>query len=170
MTNSFEFRTIVTGRNEDGKSAFVSDEPTSELAGAALSGIKFWLTWRTPDDTTTTTGKDAQPFTFSPAFPGVNGTRFLLVNWAPASLAQTAPATLQERYLRPGACNISARPGTHGKTAAIGPRWARTCCSERSQRGGCGRWPPPGDSLHPHSVSPTQTEMSCADTARSSSF
>lgn len=97
MANSFDFRTIVTGVNEDGKSVFVSDEPTPELEVAALPGTKFWLTWGTPGDTPLTTGRNAQPFTFSPFFPGVNGTRLLFVSWAPESQAQTAPVAAKDQ-------------------------------------------------------------------------
>lgn len=97
MTNTFDLRTIVTGVNGDGKSVFVTDEPTPPLEIAALPGTKFWLTWGTPGDTPLTTGKNAQPFTFSPFFPGVNGTRILFVSWAPESEAQSSAVTAADQ-------------------------------------------------------------------------
>lgn len=94
--NNFDLRTIVTGVDGSGKSVFVTDERTPETEISALPDTKFWLTWGTPGGTTLVTGKEAQPFTFSPVFPGVNGTRFLFVSWAPEPEEPASPASEEQ--------------------------------------------------------------------------
>lgn len=94
--NNFDFRTIVTGVDESGKSVFVTDEPTTGIEVAAMPDTKFWLTWGTPGDTTMLTGKNAHPYTFSPFFPGVGGSRILFVSWAPAAAEPAAPVSDEE--------------------------------------------------------------------------
>lgn len=89
--SNFNFRTIVTGIDNSGKSVIVKDEPTPVVTTPALGDTQFWLTWGTPDGALTT-GKGSSDYTFSPVFPGPGGTRFMFCSWPPAPSAEAANA------------------------------------------------------------------------------
>lgn len=79
-------RLIVTGREADGTSVFVTDEPGQPITVGAMPGAEFYLFWGTEDGTATVGTKPRQPTLF-PYFPGPGGTRILFLRWAPASSA-----------------------------------------------------------------------------------
>ncbi|WP_219460807.1 cupin domain-containing protein [Nonomuraea rhizosphaerae] len=79
-------RLIVTGREPDGTSVFVTDQPAEPISVAAIPGSDFFLMWGTEDGHATVGTKPQQPVTF-PFFPGTGGTRILFLRWAPASAA-----------------------------------------------------------------------------------
>ncbi|GAA1670948.1 cupin domain-containing protein [Nonomuraea maheshkhaliensis] len=86
-------RLIVTGREPDGTSVFVTDRPADPISVAAIPGSEFYLMWGTEDGTATVGTKPGQPATF-PFFPGAGGTRILFLRWAPES---SAPEQLGDR-------------------------------------------------------------------------
>ncbi|SFP35196.1 Cupin domain-containing protein [Geodermatophilus dictyosporus] len=79
-------RHVVTGHDAEGRSVVVSDEATPAIEVGAVPGAQFYPVWGTADGTTTvgTGAPDAEVFPF---FPGVGGTRFLLLRFAPESSA-----------------------------------------------------------------------------------
>lgn len=79
-------RLIVTGREADGKSVFVTDEPGDPISVGAIPGSEFFMLWGTPDGTPTVGATPEQP-TLWPFFPGTGGTRILFLRWAPESSA-----------------------------------------------------------------------------------
>lgn len=79
-------RLIVTGREPDGTSVFVTDRPADPISVGAIPGSEFYLMWGTEDGTATVGTKPGQPTTF-PFFPGAGGTRILFLRWAPESSA-----------------------------------------------------------------------------------
>jgi quercetin dioxygenase-like cupin family protein len=79
-------RVIVTGREADGTSVFVTDEPAQPITVGAMPGSQFYLIWGTEDGTATVGTKPGQPRHF-PFFPGPGGTRILFLRWAPDSSA-----------------------------------------------------------------------------------
>lgn len=79
-------RLIVTGREADGTSVFVTDEPGQPITVGAIPGSEFYLLWGTEDGTATVGTKQRQPKQF-PFFPGPGGTRILFMRWAPESSA-----------------------------------------------------------------------------------
>jgi quercetin dioxygenase-like cupin family protein len=79
-------RLVVTGREPDGTSVFVADQPGEPIAPAAFHGSEFFLLWGTEDGTAQVGTKPRQPKLF-PYFPGAGGTRILLLRWAPRSSA-----------------------------------------------------------------------------------
>jgi hypothetical protein len=81
---SIQPRLIVTGREPDGKSVFVTDETAQPIVTDAIPGSAFYLMWGTPDGTATVGTEPARP-TISPFFPGTGGTRVLFLRWAPES-------------------------------------------------------------------------------------
>ena len=79
-------RLIVTGREPDGTSVFVTDRLAEPISVGAIPGSDFFLMWGTEDGTATVGTKPQQPKLF-PFFPGAGGTRILFLRWAPASAA-----------------------------------------------------------------------------------
>lgn len=76
-----EIRRIVTGYQADGNSGIVEDSPVVPLSPAALSGLDFFMLWATDRGRSLSPTPDAP----APYWPGPEGTRFLVVRWAPAS-------------------------------------------------------------------------------------
>lgn len=83
-------RLVVTGREPDGTSVFVTDRPGDAITVGAIPGSQFYLLWGT-DDGTATVGTGTQAPPLLPFFPGTGGTRMLFLRWAPAS---AVPETL----------------------------------------------------------------------------
>jgi mannose-6-phosphate isomerase-like protein (cupin superfamily) len=81
---SVQVRQVVTGRDANGRSVVVSDEPTPAIEVAAIPGSQFHLVWGT-EDATPTVGMKPQEAKVLPFFPGPGGTRFLLLRVAPES-------------------------------------------------------------------------------------
>jgi quercetin dioxygenase-like cupin family protein len=79
-------RLIVTGREADGTSVFVTDQPGEPITVGAIPGSEFYLLWGTEDGKATVGTKPRQPKIF-PFFPGTGGTRILFLRWAPESSA-----------------------------------------------------------------------------------
>jgi hypothetical protein len=79
-------RLIVTGREPDGKSVFVTDRPGEPITVGAIPGSEFYMLWGTEDGNATVGTKPRQPKIF-PFFPGTGGTRILFLRWAPESAA-----------------------------------------------------------------------------------
>jgi len=79
-------RLVVTGREPDGTSVFVTDEPGEPISVGAIPGSEFYLLWGT-EDGTATVGTGARTPKLRPFFPGAGGTRVLFLRWAPESSA-----------------------------------------------------------------------------------
>lgn len=77
-------RLIVTGRDPDGTSVFVTDEAAKDITVGALPGAEFYLLWGTEDGAATVGTTPPQP-KLAPYFPGTGGTRVLFLRWAPQS-------------------------------------------------------------------------------------
>ena len=77
-------RLIVTGRESDGTSVFVTDEPADPIEVAALPGSEIYLLWGTEDGVPTVGTKPRAP-KHLPYFPGTGGTRILFHRFAPDS-------------------------------------------------------------------------------------
>lgn len=77
-------RLVVTGREPDGTSVFVTDQPVAPTTVGAMPGSEFYLLWGTGDGTATVGTGPRQP-TQRPFFPGPGGTRVLYLRWPPAS-------------------------------------------------------------------------------------
>jgi hypothetical protein len=85
---SIEPRLIVTGRDADGRSVFVADEPGDPISVGAVPGSEFHMLWGTEDGGATVGAEPAEPKLW-PFFPGAGGTRVLFLRWAPESAAPT---------------------------------------------------------------------------------
>jgi uncharacterized cupin superfamily protein len=83
---SIQPRLIVTGRESDGRSVFVTDEPGEPITVGAIPGSEFFMLWGTEDGPATVGSRPEQP-TLWPFFPGTGGTRILFLRWAPESSA-----------------------------------------------------------------------------------
>lgn len=81
-----EIRRVVTGYLPDGSSAFLEDSPVVPLSPAALPGLDFFLLWAT-DEGRSLPSPPASP---APYWPGIGGTRFVVVRWMPKSDAPPA--------------------------------------------------------------------------------
>ena len=79
-------RLVVTGREPDGTSVFVADQPGEPITVDAIPGSEFYMLWGT-EDGTATVGTDGRPPTLWPFFPGTGGTRVVFLRWAPESSA-----------------------------------------------------------------------------------
>jgi mannose-6-phosphate isomerase-like protein (cupin superfamily) len=79
-------RLIVTGRESDGTSVFVTDKPADPIEVDALPGSEIYLLWGTEDGAPTVGTKPRQP-KHLPYFPGTGGTRILFHRFAPDSSA-----------------------------------------------------------------------------------
>jgi len=79
-------RLVVTGREPDGTSVFVTDRPGEPITVGAIPGSEFYLLWGTEDGKATVGTTPRQPKIF-PFFPGTGGTRILFLRWAPESSA-----------------------------------------------------------------------------------
>jgi quercetin dioxygenase-like cupin family protein len=77
-------RLIVTGRESDGTSVFVTDKPVDPIVVDAIPGSEIYLLWGTEDGTATVGTEPRQPKVL-PYFPGTGGTRILFHRWAPES-------------------------------------------------------------------------------------
>lgn len=77
-------RLVVTGRERDGTSVFVTDQPVEPTTVGAMPGSEFYLLWGTEDGGATVGTGPRQP-TRRPFFPGPGGTRVLYLRWPPAS-------------------------------------------------------------------------------------
>jgi uncharacterized cupin superfamily protein len=80
---TIEPRLVVTGREADGTSVFVTDKPADPTTIAAFPGT-FYLMWGT-DDGGTTVGTEPHEPKVLPFFPGPGGTRALFLRFAPHS-------------------------------------------------------------------------------------
>ena len=80
---TIEPRLVVTGREADGTSVFVTDKPADPTIIAAFPGT-FYLMWGT-DDGGTTVGTEPHEPKVLPFFPGPGGTRALFLRFAPHS-------------------------------------------------------------------------------------
>lgn len=83
---AIEPRLIVTGREADGTSVLVTDQPGEPITVGAIPGSEFYLLWGTEDGGATVGTKPRQP-KLVPFFPGTAGTRILFLRWAPESSA-----------------------------------------------------------------------------------
>jgi mannose-6-phosphate isomerase-like protein (cupin superfamily) len=82
-------RLIVTGRETDGTSVFVTDRPADPIEVAAMPGSEIYLLWGTEDGSATVGTGPRQPKQL-PYFPGTGGTRILFHRFAPDSSAAAA--------------------------------------------------------------------------------
>lgn len=112
-------RLVVTGRETNGTSVFVSDQPVEPIAPAAFHGSEFYLLWGTEDGAAQVGTKPRQS-TFVPYFPGVGGTRIMFLRWAPESSAperadDPAVAAAEAAQLLPGLMDVFEpdHPGMH---------------------------------------------------------
>jgi quercetin dioxygenase-like cupin family protein len=76
-----EIRRVVTGYLPDGSSAVQEDSPVAPISPAALPGLDFFMLWAT-DEGCSLPGSPSNP---PPYWPGLGGTRFLIVRWMPSS-------------------------------------------------------------------------------------
>lgn len=77
-------RLVVTGREPDGTSVFVTDRPAETTTVGAMPGSEFYLLWGTEDGGATVGTGPRQP-TRRPFFPGPGGTRAVFLRFPPAS-------------------------------------------------------------------------------------
>jgi uncharacterized cupin superfamily protein len=112
-------RLVVTGREPDGTSVFVTDQPGEPIAPAAFPGSEFYLLWGTEDGTAQVGTKPRQP-RLIPFFPGAGGTRILFLRWAPESSApeqagDPAAAAAEAAAKLPGLLDVfePEHPGMH---------------------------------------------------------
>jgi len=80
---TIEPRLVVTDREADGTSVFVTDKPADPTTIAAFPGT-FYMVWGTDDGGTTVGTQPHEPKIF-PFFPGPGGTRALFLRFAPHS-------------------------------------------------------------------------------------
>jgi hypothetical protein len=80
---TIEPRLVVTDREADGTSVFVTDKPADATTIAAFPGT-FYMMWGTDDGGATVGAKPHEPKIF-PFFPGPGGTRALFLRFAPHS-------------------------------------------------------------------------------------
>lgn len=79
-----EPRLIVTGHDDNGDAVFVEDRRPEPVTVQALPGAEFYLMWGTPDGVPTIGERAAAPV-LRPYFPGLGGSRVILLRWAPHS-------------------------------------------------------------------------------------
>jgi hypothetical protein len=75
---------VVTGREADGTSVFVANEPAEPIEVDAMPGSQIYLLWGTEDGGPTVGTGPRQP-KHLPYFPGAGGTRILFHRFAPDS-------------------------------------------------------------------------------------
>jgi Cupin domain len=76
-----EIRRVVTGVTPEGKSVLTSDDRPGGISVQAIPGVGFFLLWGTEGGRRVLgAGDDA---VVKPYFPSVDGTRFVVVRWAP---------------------------------------------------------------------------------------
>jgi len=76
-----ETRRVVTGVTPEGKSVFTSDDLPSGISVQAIPGVEFFPLWGTEGGRPVLgAGDDA---VVRPYFPSSDGTRFVVVRWAP---------------------------------------------------------------------------------------
>jgi quercetin dioxygenase-like cupin family protein len=92
---SIQSRVVVTGRDGDGKSVFVSDELTEPVTLTALPGVEFHQLWGT-EDGVPKVGIGTEAPTHQPFFPGPGGTRFLFIRFAPSPAADETVVDMDE--------------------------------------------------------------------------
>ncbi len=82
-----EIRRIVTGVLPDQSSVVLKDEASEPVSPSSLAGLDFYLLWGSED------GRSLGRFEDSPSqfWPGPQGTRFLVVRWAPSSEVPEIP-------------------------------------------------------------------------------
>jgi quercetin dioxygenase-like cupin family protein len=83
-----EIRRVVTGYMPDGSSGFKEDSPVVPISPAALAGLDFFMLWATDEGRSLPSSPD-RPASY---WPGVGGTRFLVVRWMPKSDVPQAAA------------------------------------------------------------------------------
>jgi hypothetical protein len=91
---TIEPRLVVTGRDADGTSVFVTDRPADPTTIAAFPGT-FYLMWGTDDGGATVGTRPREPKT-APFFPGPGGTRALFLRFAPHSSEPTGALVVQQ--------------------------------------------------------------------------
>ncbi len=109
-------RRIVTGVRPDGTSAIVENEEATAVSPPGMPGLDFFTLWGT-DGGRSLAGA---PGTAMPYWPGVGGTRFLLVRWAPEShiptvAGESAALAAEAERLLPGLAGAFEpdNPGFH---------------------------------------------------------
>jgi quercetin dioxygenase-like cupin family protein len=95
---SMQLRRVVTGRDADGTSVVVVDEPVPPIEVGAVPGSSFHLVWGTDDGAATVGRAPQEPRepTLFPFFPGPGGTRFLFVRFPPESSAPEPVGTPED--------------------------------------------------------------------------
>lgn len=116
---AIEPRLVVTGREPDGTSVVVTDQPAAAITVGAYPGMQFYLLWGT-EDGTATVGAGPQRPKVAPFFPGVGGTRLLFARYAPESstpevLGDPDQLTAELAGLLPGLAEVFEpdHPGMH---------------------------------------------------------
>jgi hypothetical protein len=80
-----QMRRVVTGVDENGKSAFVRDEEIEPLLAPTLGGVRNWNIWGS-DETSIVPLTGEEPPKGLPYFPfGSKGYRFIVFSYPPAS-------------------------------------------------------------------------------------
>ncbi|MGO9783534.1 MAG: cupin domain-containing protein [Streptosporangiaceae bacterium] len=113
-----EIRRVVTGVTPEGTSVFASDERAGGISVRAIPGVEFFLLWGTEGGHPVLgAGDDA---VVKPYFPGLGGTRFLIVRWAPSRqvpgpVGDPAEISAEQERLLPGLGGVMEpdHPGMH---------------------------------------------------------
>jgi hypothetical protein len=75
---------VVSGRDRDGQSVVLANEPVEVTTTAVFPGLEFFLVWGTKNGFATLSGTEEVPL-LRPFFPGPGGTRLLFARYAPES-------------------------------------------------------------------------------------
>ena len=115
---TMETRRVVTGVTAEGKSVFTSDDRPGGISVRAIPGLEFFLLWGTERGQPVLGADDDA--VVKPYFPSLDGTRFLVVRWAPdrqvpEPVGDPAEISAELRRLLPGLADVMEpdSPGMH---------------------------------------------------------